>query len=99
MNLLESNDTKCRLGALHILTDIAVNTDVRKTIVDLDGIPLLINILNEPSIDLKIMAAETISHVGRVRIARKLVRKCGGIPKLIDLLDIKMEYDIRRPVY
>lgn len=91
VNLLESNDTKCRLGALHILSDIAVNTDVRKAIVDLDGIPLLINILSEPSLELKIMAAETISYVGRVRIARKLVRKCGGIPKIIDLLDIKME--------
>lgn len=91
VNLLETNDTKCRLGALHILSDIAVNADVRKAIVDLDGIPLLINILSEPNIDLKIMAAETIAFVGRVRIARKLVRKCGGIPKLIDLLDIKLE--------
>lgn len=91
MNLLESNDTKCRLGALHILSQLAVNTEVRKTVVDLDGIPLLVGILSEPSIKLKIMAAETISYVGRVRIARKLVRKCGGIPKLIDLLDIKME--------
>lgn len=91
VNLLESNDTKCRLGALHILSQLAVNTEVRKTVVDLDGIPLLVGILSEPSINLKIMAAETISYVGRVRIARKLVRKCGGIPKLIDLLDIKME--------
>lgn len=91
VNLLESNDTKCRLGALHILTDIAVNTEVRKAIVDLDGIPLLINLLSEPSSNLKTMAAETISYVGRVRIARRLVRKCGGIPKIIDLLDIKLE--------
>lgn len=91
VNLLESNDTKCRLGALHILSGISENIDVRKAIVDLDGIPLLVNILSEPSLDLKIMVAETIANVARVRIARKLVRKCGGIPKIIDLLDVKTE--------
>lgn len=92
VNLLESIDTKCRLGSLHILATISANIDIRKAIVDLDGIPLLVQILSEPAIDLKTMAAGTISHVAKVRLARKLVRKCGGIPKLVDLLDIKLEY-------
>lgn len=91
VNLLESNDLKCRLGALHILADISLNIDIRKTIVDLDGIPLLVNILSEPALDLKTMAAETIANVAKVRLARQHVRKCGGIPKLVDLLDVKME--------
>lgn len=91
VNLLESNDIKCRLGALHVLADISLNIDIRKTIVDLDGIPLLVRILAEPALDLKTMAAETIANVAKVRLARKHVRKCGGIPKLVDLLDVKME--------
>lgn len=91
VNLLESNELKCRLGALHVLADISLNIDIRKTIVDLDGIPLLVNILAEPALDLKTMAAETIANVAKVRLARKHVRKCGGIPKLVDLLDVKME--------
>lgn len=92
VNLLESNDLKCRLGALHVLADISLNIDIRKTIVDLDGIPLLVRILSEPALDLKTMAAETLANVAKVRLARKHVRKCGGIPKLVDLLDVKMEY-------
>lgn len=91
VNLLESNDAKCRLGALHVLANISANTDVRKSIVDLDGIPLLVAILSEPALDLKRMAAETLSNVAKVRLARKLVRKFGGIAKLVDLLDIKLE--------
>ena len=91
VNLLESNDLKCRLGALHVLSDISLNIDIRKSIVDLDGIPLLVKILSEPAIDLKTAAAETIANVARVRLARKHVRKFGGISKLVDLLDVKME--------
>lgn len=91
INLLESNDAKCRLGALHILADISANSDIRKAIVDLDGIPPLIQILAEPPLDLKRMAAVTLSNVSKVRLGRKLVRRSGGIPKIVDLLDIKLE--------
>lgn len=88
VNLLESNDLKCRFGALTVLSAISLNLDIRRSIVDLGGIPLLVNILSEPSRDLKILAAETISNVGKVRLARKLIRRCGGIPKVVDLLDV-----------
>lgn len=79
VNLLESNDLKCRYGALSVLAAISLNLDIRRSIVDLGGIPLLVNILSEPSKDLKVLAAETIANVGKVRLARKLVRRFGGI--------------------
>uniref|UniRef100_A0AAG5D8C6 Armadillo repeat-containing domain-containing protein n=1 Tax=Anopheles atroparvus TaxID=41427 RepID=A0AAG5D8C6_ANOAO len=90
VNLLESNDMKCRLGALSVLSEISSNLDIRRAIVDLGGIPLLVQIVSEPGRDLKIMAAETIGNVAKVRLARKLVRKCEGIPRLVDLLDVNM---------
>lgn len=91
VNLLESNDLQCRLGALSVLTEISENIDIRRTIVDLGGIPLLVNLLSEPARDLKTKSADTIANVARVRLARKLVRKNGGIPKLVDLLDINLK--------
>lgn len=90
VNLLESNDLKCRFGALTVLSAISLNLDIRRSIVDLGGIPLLVNILSEPAKDLKILAAETIANVGKVRLARKLVRRFGGIPKVVDLLDVNL---------
>lgn len=91
MNLLESNDAKCQLGALQALARISTSAEIQKSIVDLDGIPLLVNILSEPALDLKTMAAETLSNVAKVRMARKLIRKFDGIPKIVDLLDVKLE--------
>ncbi|EDS32882.1 armadillo repeat-containing protein 4 [Culex quinquefasciatus] len=88
VNLLESNDLKCRLGALTVLSEVSSNLDIRRSIVDLGGIPLLVQILSEPGRDLKIMAAETLGNVAKVRLARKLVRKCDGVPRLVDLLDV-----------
>lgn len=90
VNLLESNDLKCRFGALSVLSAISSNMDIRRNIVDLGGIPLLVNILSEPGRDLKILAAETIANVAKVRLARKLVRRFGGIPKVVDLLDVNL---------
>lgn len=92
VNLLESNEAKCQLGALQILAQISSAPEIQKSIVDSDGIPLLMNILSEPIISLKTMAAETLANVARIRIARKLIRMSGGIPKLVDLLDVKLEY-------
>lgn len=91
VNLLESNDLKCRLGALSVLSAISLNLDIRRSIVDLGGIPLLVNILSEAARDLKILAAETVANVAKVKLARKLVRSCGGIPKLVDLLDVNLQ--------
>lgn len=121
VNLLESgsNDAKCRLGALHVLSKISANnSEIRKLLVDFDAIPLLVAILVEPILDLKRMAAgtnsvqikfklfqsfqlnfgyyiisfaETLSNVAKVRLAQKLVRKFGGIARLVDLLDIKLD--------
>ena len=54
------------------------------------GIELLIKILSEPDSDLKLLAAETMANLAKFRKARTIVRKNGGIPKLIDLLDIDL---------
>lgn len=91
VNLLESKDAKCQLGALQVLVKISTSIDVQKSIVDLDGIPLLVDILSVPSLNLKTMTAETLSNVAKIRLARRLIRKSGGVPKLVDLLDVKLE--------
>ncbi|XP_068083879.1 armadillo repeat-containing protein gudu [Anabrus simplex] len=88
VNLLETNDFKCKLGSLSVLSEISQNVDVRRSLSDLGAVPLLVTILSDQSRDLQILASETIANVAKVRKARKTVRKCDGIPKLVDLLDV-----------
>ncbi|XP_063231337.1 armadillo repeat-containing protein gudu isoform X2 [Bacillus rossius redtenbacheri] len=89
VNLLETNDPKCMLGALSVLSEVSDNAEVRRGVTDLGGVPLLVGMLSLPSRDLQLLAAQTIAHVARVRKARKYVRRFGGIPKLVDLLDVR----------
>lgn len=91
VNLLESKDAKCQLSSLQVLVKLSASMEVRQSIIDLDGIILLVHILSAPALNLKTMAAEILSNVANIRFARRLIRRCGGIPKLIDLLDIKSE--------
>nr|CAH7714833.1 unnamed protein product [Callosobruchus chinensis] len=92
INLLETKDLKCKIGALEVLTELSHNPDIRRCIADLGGIPLLVKNLTEPARDLQILVAETIANVAQIKKARKAVRKCNGIPKLVDFLDVNEVY-------
>ncbi|CAH1134699.1 unnamed protein product [Ceutorhynchus assimilis] len=92
INLLDTKDIKCKLGALSVLTELSTNHDIRKCIANLGGMNLLVNNLLEPAKDLQILVAETIYNVAQVRKARKHIRQCDGIPKLVDFLDCDEMY-------
>ncbi|XP_035475495.1 outer dynein arm-docking complex subunit 2 [Scophthalmus maximus] len=87
INLLDTDEVKCKIGSLKILRTISHNVQIRQTIVDIGGLQSIVKILDSPVKELKALAAETIGHVARFRRARRTVRKNGGIKKLVNLLD------------
>lgn len=88
VNLIETKDLNCKLGALSVLAAVSSNVIIRRRITDLGGITVLVNNLCEPAKDLQILTAETLANVALVRRARKLVRTNNGIPKIVDLIDV-----------
>ncbi|ELW73011.1 Armadillo repeat-containing protein 4 [Tupaia chinensis] len=87
INLLDTDEVKCKIGSLKILKEISHNPQIRRSIVDLGGLPIMVNILDSPHKSLKCLAAETIANVAKFRRARRAVRQHGGITKLVALLD------------
>jgi len=87
INLLETNENKCKIGSLKILKEISRNTQIRKAIADLGGLQTMVKILQSHDKGLKCLAAETIANVAKFRRARRTVRTYGGIRKLVALLD------------
>jgi hypothetical protein len=87
-NLLDTEDHKCRIGALKILREITVHPEIRRQITLMGGIEPTIIILSEPHKDLQLIATETLANLAKFRRARNIFRRHGGIPKLVDLLDI-----------
>lgn len=71
------------MGALYILKELTTTYDVRKTFTDLGGVPLLLDILSDQARDLQTLASETLANVARIRKARMIVRKSGGLPKIV----------------
>ena len=51
----------------------------------------MIGILGDTSQDLQLLATETLANLAKFKRARRVVRKHGGIPKLVDLLDVDTE--------
>uniref|UniRef100_A0A8C9LQW5 Outer dynein arm-docking complex subunit 2 n=2 Tax=Piliocolobus tephrosceles TaxID=591936 RepID=A0A8C9LQW5_9PRIM len=87
INLLETDEVKCKIGSLKILKEISDNPQIRRNIVDLGGLPIMVNILDSPHKSLKCLAAETIANVAKFKRAQRVVRQHGGITKLVALLD------------
>ncbi|KAM7063887.1 outer dynein arm-docking complex subunit 2 isoform 2-T2 [Molossus nigricans] len=87
INLLDTDEVKCKIGSLKILKEISHNPQIRRSIVDLGGLPVMVKLLDSPHKSLKCLAAETIANVAKFRRARWAVRHHGGITKLVALLD------------
>ncbi|KAJ3069371.1 Armadillo repeat-containing protein 4 [Podochytrium sp. JEL0797] len=89
VNLLDTDDLKCKIGALKILKEISRNVQIRTAISNLDGMQPLIELLRDPTEEIKCLAAETIAHCAKNSRNRRSVRKYGGIRKLVRLLKVK----------
>nr|XP_039263732.1 armadillo repeat-containing protein 4-like [Styela clava] len=89
INLLDTEESKCKIGSLKILKEISRNVQIRRAIADLGGLQTMVKILKESNKDLKCLAAETIANVAKFKRARRTVRQHGGINKLVGLLDYK----------
>uniref|UniRef100_A0A452I1E3 Uncharacterized protein n=1 Tax=Gopherus agassizii TaxID=38772 RepID=A0A452I1E3_9SAUR len=87
INLLDTEEIKCKIGSLKILKEISQNSQIRRTIADFGGLQIMVKILDSPDKDLKCLAAETIANVARFKRARRTVRQYGGIKRLVGLLD------------
>ncbi|XP_040290276.1 outer dynein arm-docking complex subunit 2 [Bufo bufo] len=87
INLLDTEEIKCKIGSLKILKEISHNSQIRSAIADLGGLQTMVKILDCQDKDLKYLAAETIANVAKFRRARRTVRQHGGIKRLVGLLD------------
>jgi hypothetical protein len=88
VNLLDTNDQKCKVGALKVLKEISRNVQIRSAIGDLDGMQPLVELLLDSNEELQCLAAETIANCARNARNRRSVRRYGGIRKLVRLLKV-----------
>ena len=86
INLLETEDIKCKIGTLRILKIISTNTQTRTAIVDLKGLPQLVSILQSDNRELKCLAAETIANIAKFKRGRRIVRHQGGLQYLVRMI-------------
>ncbi|EGD77746.1 hypothetical protein PTSG_12803 [Salpingoeca rosetta] len=91
INLLDTEEDKCKIGALQVLKDISLHPQVKKAIAEMNGMRPLVAILESPNDQLKCLAAITISHCANFPRNRRMFRYYGGITKAVELLRIGAE--------
>ena len=66
VNLLDTNDPKCKIGSLQILKEITHNYQIRKAVAEMDGTKPLVELLKEHNEEaLRCLAAETIANCAK----------------------------------
>lgn len=88
VNLIETKDLSCKLGAMSVLASISENMQIRRRIIDLGGVIDLVNNICDPARDLQILAAETLANITLIRRGRRIMRTTNCIPKVVDLIDV-----------
>ncbi|KAJ3017515.1 Armadillo repeat-containing protein 4 [Thoreauomyces humboldtii] len=89
VNLLDTDDPKCKIGALKILKDVSQNVATRSALSELDAMHPLVELLRDSDREPKCLAAKTIAHCAKNARNRRSVRRYGGIKKLVRLLKAK----------
>ncbi|XP_063216328.1 outer dynein arm-docking complex subunit 2-like [Bacillus rossius redtenbacheri] len=87
VNLLSTDHEECMLGSLKVLSRISALPQIQISISDMGGVQLLVKLLRCQEVGIRALAADTLAHVADVRQASKDIRRFGGIPVLMDLLD------------
>ena len=98
LNLIDTDDTKCKIGSLRILKEITTNVGIRKSIRDLGGLQAIVNLSKSPNKDLKCLAAETIANLANSGKARTAVRQYGGIKRLVSLIEMARDKKLNQHV-
>ena len=76
------------MGSLKILREITIHPEIRRQITLMGGIEPTIGILSDPNLNLRLITTETLANLTKFRKARNTFRRHGGIPRLVDLLDV-----------
>ncbi|KAK7939015.1 hypothetical protein WMY93_002341 [Mugilogobius chulae] len=87
LNILDTKEMRCIIGSLKILRVISHSAQIQRSMVKMKGVQSLVPLLDISLPELQALAAETLANVAKFRKARRTVRHCGGIDKLVRLLD------------
>lgn len=92
VNILETKDFKCKLCVLMVLQPLVKNNTIRRTVIDMGIIPSIVQGLLYPARDYQINLCELLYKLCELRKGRLQVRKTGGIPRIVDLMNVNLEY-------
>ncbi|XP_031788283.1 armadillo repeat-containing protein gudu [Nasonia vitripennis] len=88
VNLLETREIKCQHGSLAVLLQISSSPEMRRHLIDLGIITPLIELLKHPARDIQVLTVETMANIALMRKARKQIRIRGGVPLILDIMDV-----------
>ncbi|XP_048580373.1 outer dynein arm-docking complex subunit 2 isoform X2 [Nematostella vectensis] len=88
INLLKTESDKCKIGSLKILQPLTTSSKYnRNAIINLGGVQLLVDLVTTGSQEVQGLAAATLANIAMASRARNILRRCGGIRKMVNLLN------------
>ncbi|CAG7823011.1 unnamed protein product [Allacma fusca] len=97
LNILETEESRCKRAALLVIREVTSSPDISRSLFNMRGLETLVECLNDPSRELKLLTAEAVSNICKIKKARRAMRNSNGIARLVDMLDIETATHLHHP--
>ncbi|XP_078343809.1 outer dynein arm-docking complex subunit 2-like isoform X4 [Oculina patagonica] len=88
VNILRTDHVNCQVGALKVLQQLTLNSKYnRRAIISMGGVQILANLITDGPQEVQSLAAANLANMAKSSLGRNILKRHGGIQKLVDLLD------------
>ncbi|XP_031549990.1 armadillo repeat-containing protein 4-like [Actinia tenebrosa] len=98
INILRTENQRCKIGSLNILLPLTTNSKYNiNIIIKLGGVPIMVDLVANGGKEVQGLAAATLANLAMSSRARNILRRCGGIQKMVKLLRLQNEQAKNNP--
>lgn len=94
VNILRTDHENCQIGALKVLQQLTISSIYnRRAVIKMGGVQILIDLITDAPKEVQSLAAANLANMAKSSVGRNILKKHGGLQKLVGLLN----YEDRQP--
>ncbi|KAJ7378775.1 hypothetical protein OS493_021361 [Desmophyllum pertusum] len=88
VNILRTDHVNCQIGALKVLQQLTLNSKYnRRAVIKMGGVQILVDLITDGQKEVQSLAAANLANMAKSSLGRNILKRHGGIQKLVGLLD------------
>ncbi|XP_022791627.1 armadillo repeat-containing protein 4-like isoform X2 [Stylophora pistillata] len=88
VNILRTDHVNCQIGALKVLQQLTISSIYnRRAVIKMGGVQILVDLITDAPKEVQSLAAANLANLAKSSVGRNILKKYGGLQKLVGLLN------------